>query len=68
MISRQNNVFKFVINENEFILKFFENVKSKDNMEIVLQNKEMSFGGIKEFRLFVNSLTDICEELQEIIE
>lgn len=68
MISRQNNVYKFVINENEYIVKFFENKKSKDNMEVVVQNKEMSFKGLKEFRLYINSLTDICEELQEIIE
>jgi hypothetical protein len=28
----------------------------------------MSFKGLKEFRLFINFLTDICEELQEIVE
>lgn len=68
MLNRQNNVYKIVINENDYLVKFFENKNSKDNMEIVVQNKEMSFSGLKEFRLFINFLTDICEELQEQVE
>lgn len=68
MLNKQNNVYKLCINETDYLVKFFENKESKDKLEIVVQNKEMSFKGLKEFRLFINFLTDICEELQEIVE
>ena len=65
MVSRQNNVYTITISENTYLVKILENKESKDNLEIYLDSKELSFKGLNNFRLFVNLLTDIAEELGE---
>lgn len=65
---KQNNVFKITINEKEYVVKYFDNSVNKDNMEIYIDNRDMSFKGLKEFFVYVNFLTDICENIKEEME
>ena len=65
MLNKTNNVYKIVINGKEFKTKYFKNQESKDNLEVYVEGENFSFLGLKEFRLFINYLTDVCESLEE---
>lgn len=65
-ITKKDNVYRIMINEIEYVVKFFENDEKK--IEIYLPKKEITIKNIKEFKLYVNFLTDVCESIQEDLE
>ena len=67
-LTKKDNVYKIMINEKEFIVKFFEKKiynEDKNEVEIYLQEIDKTFKDLKEFRLYINFLSDIAEDLYE---